>query len=266
MILSKRVSLNNVQLDELDERIVITGIDEAAGKDTISAATQAATNGQRITDIRRETLDVTVRFRMMIHKGRMSERSALLEKINGWAANGGWMRLNYRPGRRLLVTLAQAPGAGDMFNWTNEYSMVFRAYSVPYWMDNSETTMTGSVTAGGIIYMTVPGSAYTVLDISVENRSGKSFNNLIVKAVTSPKTLTMQYANLALGGSQTLTISHLHTQELFVMQNKIGSTSVLKARTPASADDFVVSPGNLNVQWAADRAVRVTVKCRGRYL
>ena len=266
MILKRRVSLGGKQLDEIDDRIIITGIDEAAGKDSVSASGMSAANGQRITNKKRDTLDVTVKFALNIKNTNMAARSELLEAVNAWAAGGGWLRVGHRPGRRLLVTLVQAPGAGDMFNWTNEFSMVFRAYSVPYWMDNSETTMTGSVTAGGIIYMTVPGSAYTVLDISVENRSGKSFNNLIIKAVTSPKTLTMQYANLALGGSQTLTISHLHTQELFVIQNKIGSTSVLKARTPASADDFVVSPGNLNVQWAADRAVRVTVKCRGRYL
>lgn len=42
MILSRRVSLDNKQLDEVSKRIVITGIEEAAGKDTLNTACPAA--------------------------------------------------------------------------------------------------------------------------------------------------------------------------------------------------------------------------------
>ena len=37
MILKRRVALNGVQLDSLDNRILISGFDEAAGRDTIGA-------------------------------------------------------------------------------------------------------------------------------------------------------------------------------------------------------------------------------------
>ena len=143
MILKRRVALEGVQLDELDERIVISGIDEAAGKDSITAVGSSAGVGQRITGRRRDTLDVPVKFLMKIKNGDMEARELLLEKINGWAAAGGWLTVGHRPDRRLNVVLAQAPGAGDMFNWTNEYTMVFRAYSVPYWEDRKTTTTAG---------------------------------------------------------------------------------------------------------------------------
>ena len=262
MILSKRVSLNGAQLDELDERIVITGIDEAAGKDSISAVGMAEGDGQRITNMKRESLDVTVHFRLLIRKEDLSARSALLETVNGWASNGGWLRLNYKPGRRILVALSQAPGGGDQWNWTNEFSIVFRAYSVPYWEDENETIAVSSVLSGGAVYLTVPGNTKTVLSLEAANKSGMDINNL--RIVTGGQQI--QYAGLALRGNQTLTIDYVQTQKLFVLRNRIGSTSVMAARMSISDDEFIVSPGRINVQWAADRAIQLTVRCRGRYL
>lgn len=62
MILSRRIALGGVQLDQVDGSIIIQSIDEAAGKETISAVNRGSGNGQRITGRRRDTLDVTVRF------------------------------------------------------------------------------------------------------------------------------------------------------------------------------------------------------------
>ena len=47
MILARRVALNGVQLDSLDNRILISAIDEAAGRDNISAVSLGAGDGQR---------------------------------------------------------------------------------------------------------------------------------------------------------------------------------------------------------------------------
>lgn len=262
MILSKRVSLDYVQLDEQDERIVITGIDEAAGRDTISATASAAGNGQRITNMRRDTLDVGVRFRLLIHKDDMAAREALLEKVNKWASNGGWLRVNYKPSRRILVTLAQAPGAGDMWQWTNEFTVTFRAFSVPYWEDDTLISITGGAGLGGGFYLPVTGNTKTQISMNVVNRSGMNIDTISLTAGNA----TISFAGLRLGGSSTLTIDYNKTQKLYVVRMRIGNTSVMAARTPGSADEFEVSPGNVYISWSAQRAVQVTASCRGRYL
>lgn len=262
MILSKRVSLGNSQLDELDERIVITGIDEAAGRDTISAAASAAGDGQRITNMRRDTLDVGVRFRLLIQKDDMAAREALLEKVNKWASNGGWLRVNYKPNRRILVTLAQAPGAGDMWQWTNEFTMTFRAFSVPYWEDDTATRVTSGVALSGGFYIQVPGNTKTVMSVDAENCSSMTIESVSITMGGR----TISFRGLRLRGPETLTIDYNQTQKLFVPRMRIGSTSVMAARTPESADEFVVTPGNLYISWSAQRAVQVTAICRGRYL
>ena len=262
MILSRRVALDGVQLDEKDERIVITGIDEDAGKDTISTVSSAAANGQRITTQRRDTLDVTVRFKLLVRKEDMITREALLEVVNAWAARGGWLQVGHKPQRKILVVLAQAPGAGNMFNWTNEYSIVFRAYAVPYWEDENPVSVRGGTAASGSLWLNVPGNTRTVMSVVAQNRSGMTIDTLSITAAGQ----TIAFNGLRLGGSSALTIDYNQTQKLFVIRNRIGSTSVMAARTVTSADEFVLDPGSCQVSWSAQRAVQLTCSCRGRYL
>ena len=49
------------------------------------------------------------------------------------------------------MRLAQAPGEGDLWAWTNEFKITLRAYEVPYWEDEAESTAeigSGGVAAG----------------------------------------------------------------------------------------------------------------------
>jgi len=266
MILKRRVSLGGVQLDELDDRIIITGIDESAGKESITGVASAYGPGQRITNMRRETLDVTVKFAMRIKNDDMAGRAELLEAVNAWAAPGGWLKVGYRPNRRLNVILAQAPGGGDMFTWNSEFSLTFRAYSVPYWADTIDTTAESGSKANGSMSIDVPGSANTVANVTVANMSGSTINH--VKLTVAGKVI--EFNSLSMTGSESLVIDHVQNSKIFYFRSRCGTSdsmrSVMKRRTAESADDFTVSPGITSVAWEADRAVKVTVKVRGRYL
>lgn len=260
MILKRRVALGGVQLDELDERIVISGIDEAAGRDSITAVGNSFGCGQRITGQKRDTLDVTVKFMMKIRNNDMAAREELLEKINGWAAEGGWLTVGHRPDRRLNVVLAQAPGAGDMFNWANEFTMVFRAYSLPYWQDSQTTAAVSKSANSGTVSIDVPGNVKTVADVKIENMSGQAINNITVNVDGNE----MAFRGLNLGGTASLVIDHVMKAGLFYFRARIGSTSVLAKRT--GANDFYARPGTRTITFSADRAVKLTASVRGRYL
>lgn len=260
MILKRRVSLGGVQLDSLDNRIIITGIDAAAGRENISAVGSAAGNGQRITGRKRDTLDVTVKFTMNIKNNDMSAREELLEKVIGWAANGGWLRIGSRPERRLMVTPAQLPGSGDMFNWANEFTIVFRAYSVPFWADNDATDTAGNVVSSGSFSIEVPGNTQSVADVKIENKSGATINKITVSVGGNQ----MVFSELNMGGNDVLTIDHVQTEDKFYFRARMAGKSVLAKRT--GANDFYVKPGANTVTFSADRAVKVTASVRGRYL
>ncbi len=257
MILSHRVALNGVELDSLDNRILIQGIDEAAGKEQISAVTLFGGTGQRITNQHRDTLDVTVRFCIRIKKNDMQAREELFEKICAWAAPGGWLTVNYKDDRRLRVVCAQYPAAGDMWNWANAYSIIFRAYSVPYWQQATPNKLmvTGSRFNR---QFGVAGSAQTVLDIEFKN-SGGTCTRFKVTAGGSMIELT----GLSLGSRQTLAIKHTDDGLLRITAAGI---SVMDKRTAESSDDLYVSPGTVTVSIDSATAGTLTISSAGRFV
>ena len=258
MVLKHRVALNGTQLDSLDNRILIQSVDEAAGKDEISAVDIGGADGQRITNKRRKTLDVTVKF--SINSRDMATRSTILDTVNAWAYGGGTLTLNNRTNKNLTVELAQAPGGGDQFKWTSEYTIVFRAYAVPYWQDTTATTKTLTQGSTGSNTITMPGSAGSIADITVQNKSGSTLDSV----TATINGYTMSFNDLGLANNGTLTLDHVIIGSKYVLRAKIGNTSVLGKRT--GADEFKTKPGANAISYTAEGAVIVSVSAKGRYL
>ena len=266
MILAHRIALNGVQLDELDDRINIKAIEEGAGKESIGTASTAGGAGQRITNRRRETLDVAVKFSMLITDDDTAARSALLEKINAWAVGGGWMTIGYKSNRRLYVVCAQAPGAGDQYEWTSVYTVTFRAYAMPYWEEENAVSGSTAVASSGSVTINVNGSAETDADILLENKSGMTINTVTVNAAGQQ----MRFGSLGLGGGESLQITHeiIGGQRLMQIYIRSGNNrrSALAKRTADSEDDLYVQPGARAFSFSADRACKMTVSVRGRFV
>ena len=260
MQLSHRVALNGVQLDSVDNRILVQGVDEAAGKDQVTAVGIFGGVGQRVTNRHRDYLDVTVRFSLKIKKNEMQARSDVFEKVNAWAAPGGWLTVNYKANRRLWVTRYQCPAAGDQWAWTSVYSITFRAYAVPFWQQATATeyTATGS---SATISATVLGSEKSLLEVIFKNTSSSTCNTFTITAGGS----TIALSNLALAKNQTLHIDHTEDGLLRIrIQNTSGVyRSALDKRTAASSDDLWVSPGAVTVTMTAQRTGTLTVKSAG---
>ena len=260
MVLKRRVALGGVQLDGVDDRILITGIDEAAGKDTISAVSLGGISGQRITNRRRDTLDITVKFAMKIRNNDMAARSTLLDKVNAWAKPGGWLTVGHRSGKWIHVVLAQAPGGGDQYDWANDYTIVFRAYEVPFWEDVTATTAVMTTDDSGTGSITMDCSADTVADVTVTNASGSSIDTVSVMIGSR----TMSFTSLGLANGSSLVIDHVHADGIYAVRARIGETSVMSKKT--GADELILTPGVNAISWTAGGDVAVTVSAKGRYL
>lgn len=259
MQLVHRAALNGVQLDELDPRIIIKGIEEAAGKETVSSVGVGSADGTRITGKRRDTTEVQVRFGLNIRRDDPQARSELFEIVNGWAAKGGYLTINYKAGRRLYADEVVTPGAGDPWKRTDEYTITFRAHAIPYWQQDPATSVaTGNGTSGsGSIY--VMGSARTVADVTLENKSGAN----VASATITVGGSVMRFNDLGLGNGEILRITH---DDRGVLQIKIGNRSVMAKRTEDSADDLFVMPGGNSFGFSSQRACKLTVSCRGRFV
>ena len=266
MILNRRVALNGVWLDEVDPRIVISAVEPGDGRENISATDTATGFGQRVTSNRRTSVDFVVRF-MMLEHGRsvegLTERSALLEKVNMWAAAGGVLTVNYKPNRRLNVILAQAPGEGSLWDYTKEFSLTFRAYTVPFWEDEIESVSTfGGGSASDNASITVGGSAPTQFNVELANKSGKTINTANV-TVNGNK---MSFSSLGMAGDETLVIDHRADSILRIRIRNAGGTyrNVMSKRT--GANDMVAKPGAVSCSYSADRACEMKVSWRSRYV
>ena len=270
MILAHRAALNGVQLDEIDERINIKGIEEGAGKETTGTVSAAGGAGQRVTNRHRDTLDITVKFSMTTENAdqaeELTDRSELLEKINTWAAGGGWLTINYKPNRRLYVECMQAPGAGDIYEWTSVYTITFRAYALPYWEEDTPVSGTSGTAGSGSVSLNVNGSEETDADITIRNMSGMTINNVTVNAAGK----RMDFTSLGLGGNERLVITHqiYGTQRLvrIYITNGSSTRSAMARRTSGSANNTNVKPGARTFSFAADRACQMEVSVRGRFV
>lgn len=272
MIFSRRAALNGAQLDEVHDAVVIRSIEPAAGKDTITAAGNGGPYGQRITGGRRDSIDIVIKFALDIRRTDLQGRSEALEAVNAWAAaacreNGGaWLTVGHRPDRRIRVVLAQAAQEGDLWQWTEDFQLTFRAYGVPYWENvNAASSAIGGESLGATGMIEVGGSAPASAGVTMENTSGAALNTVTV----SVNGKQMAFTSLALAAGESLIIDHDDATGLLRIriQSPLGGyRSAMDKRTPESADDFIVPPGAHPIGYSAQRACRMTVEWRERYL
>lgn len=261
MQLAHRAALNGVQLDEIDPRIIIKGIEGGAGKETVTSVSTGLGDGTRITGRHRDTVDVSVRFSMNIRRNVLAERGMVLEAINAWAGKGGWLTINYKPNRTLWVDEVITPGEGDLWKRLNEFTITFRAHAIPFWQEETANVVTfGGSASSGSRSVTIEGSAWTQCDAELANTSGMTINSC--RVVIGGNTMT--FSGLGLGGNETLVIDHQDGLLRIRIRNGGSYRSVMAARS--GADDYKVTPGMQTCSFSADRACRMTVSWRCRYL
>lgn len=257
MILSRRVALGGVQLDEMHERIVVKEIDPGTPQENINAVNRMGGAGQRMTSQHWTTLDASVIFGIDVPKWNLEERREIFNLVKSWALRKGWLTTNQMVDRRMYADKVLIPNGGDMWNWTSDYTLTFRAYNVPFWQDSAPAQSRNSLITEGDLSLEIPGDEQTVLDATFENKSGQTINKLTI----SVGKYTLKWTNLNLGGTETLKINH-GTDGL--LRAEIGNTSVLAKRT--GSDDLYVKPGSATVHIEAERAGDLTVMAYGRYL
>ena len=258
MILSRRIALNGQYLDELHERIVIRSISFGEISNTISTTSRMGGFGQRITGDHADTMDVVLSFAINVRNDDMITRRQIYEDACKWAQQCGWMTVNFLPDRRLWVDRALIQGAGDMRDWSGEYSITFRAYSVPFWQDVLPVSVTKTSYSSGSFTLPVPGQFQTVAEVEFKNTSGSAVTSFSITAGGSTIALT----GISIANNATLKIYHENNG---ILRIKNGSTSVYDKRTAASADDLYVNPGNVTVTLSAGGAGTVKVSVCGRY-
>ena len=260
MILSRRVSLHGVQLDELHSAIIIRGIDTGVPNEDIQATALMGGFGQRITRQHWNVLEVRVTFGIDVPRTNPALRRQIWESVIAWALPGGWLTVNYLTGRRMYVDKTVIPSSGNLRDWTADFTIVFRAYSVPFWQDSTATelTYTGSSGSGNSMAMNVPGQFTTVADVDFKNTSGSAITSFQVKRGGKGIVLS----GISLADNDTLKIEH---DTSGIMRVRCGTTGVNGKIQSGSLDDMYVQPGTGNFSFSASGSGELKISVYGRY-
>lgn len=264
MILRRRAALNGEQLDQVDSRILIQGIETQAARNQFSTQSIGGGCGSRVTGQKRDWLDVIIRFTINEKSYHPQERVDVLEAANSWAAKGGWLTVSYKPDRRLRVFMAQPAAEGDAAS-RSTYAITLRACGVPYWLQQNATVLYRQGVNDVQLTMANPGNAESEVEFQFHNTSGQTVNILSVNTGES----VMTFSGLGLQSGETLTVTHADTGKADVDVIEITGDGTRRSgrakRTTGSNTRLKVSPGRHAVRFTADHTGNLTIFCAGRW-
>lgn len=258
MVTRYEVWLNKKSLSAIDPAIYIRDISYEAPVFTQTANEINGHDGQRMTNRHARSTTVAVGFE--IHEPDTARRQDICRKIQMWAAQGGNMTTNDRPGQQLRVICDNPPVISSTLKWTQPLRMTFTAYEQPYWEDEYPRRATVDA-ANKQKTLYAPGNgAPTRVEVEVKNGSGTSVDALTLKAGGT----TFEFVGLGLASGETLMIGY---DENALLHAKVGEVSKLGCRTPSSDDDLMIRTGKMeNVSIEAPAGVSATFKARGLYM
>ncbi len=266
MILSRRVSLNGQYLDQQNAAIVVRSVQTGAPRSDAQMTPLMSGVGQRITSRSWSELVVTVRFAIDIPKRQLSARRQAYEAACAWAlaGRGKWLSVGYMSGRRLYVDRVEIAEPADLWEWTNDYTFMFHAVSVPFWQDQTPASITvGILTPTGpehtaTFAMNIPGHIRTVLNVTIWNHAEAGMSSATI--ATGISTIALTGLNLA--SRSGLVVSHTDDG---LLQITAGGVDAYANQVAGGSTDLYVDPGSQQISITVDRDVTIEFSCYGRY-
>ena len=253
-------ALNGVELHSVDPAIYIQRVNEGAPGMDVSAGNRSGNVGQHLNGIYRKTLDVDVVFSVNVPKRETARRANILQQVSAWAAAGGDLTVNYRDRQKLRVRCVSFPEISGIDQWTDNYTLTFRAFQVPYWVSQDAESATISAGTSGSATLRLRESAGGKLCFEATNGSGSTVNAVTVSA--NGKTITFSSLGLANGEKLIGDYDNNDIQRLRILN---GGTyrSVLDKRT--GADDVPLKYGGNTVSVTSGAALSWKVYTYGRW-
>lgn len=254
MISRYEATLNNVALSSLNQKILI--LDIQYGEYTYNDTTFqiAKRQGVRLHD--RHIPESTVTITFAIREYNIVQRQTICANIVKWARNGGTLKTNDRTGQHLNVVMKKPPVISSAMRWTDTLQIVFAAYALPFWENDSYSSAIG-YSAAASMGLSVTGNVYGA-PVSVVCTARAPITSLSL--TVNGRTMTL--SGLSIATNQKIEIGY---DENMIQYIKCGDTSLLDKRS--GVDDLLVDCGGYNtVSYTADGNVACEFKVRGLWM
>lgn len=243
--------LNGVALSGLDENICVTDISYPSPEISYTIAKFAGRNGGMATNRKLDQTVVSISFELHVYGTR--HRQTACQQIVAWAKNGGRLQTSDRTDQYLQCICTKLPSIESASKWTDELTVEFTAYGIPYWQGvfPSKAVFSGADAEGEIF---VQGNAETRPDIQI------TANAAVTSLTVGFGSTSVALSGLSVSSGGVIQISH---DENGILSIKTGTTSLLGKLTVTSSDDLVADCGNIPVSVEANGSVTAEFTVKG---
>lgn len=253
MISRYRVSLDGVEMDEIDENLMILDVRYNMPKIDRQRVAAANLDGYEDAGENMSERAVTVTFELHIYD--TAERNRVCQAVSKWAAAGGKLRINDREGQYLDVVCDTFPEIQSVRDWTKPLSMAFITTGNPYWISDEESVVTieGTSSAGTLaLDGNVKNAKVTVT--ATAKATVSSF-----KAVVGSTQITL--TGISVPNGQKIVIDYLKDRYLRI--RAAGNSAKMQ---PSSSDLLLAPSGEkTRVSFTSNGRMSVVFAARGLY-
>jgi hypothetical protein len=259
-------TLGGVEIGTLADEIVLFDIVEKPAE--MDTQTVPLTWGEGSRRIRNTRKSLSVELHFAIRTQDVVRRAEVRDLLADWAANGGALKVNYRPDRVLYVKDDTPPALGSSLNWTDEIVLTLTAYAVPYWQSAKATGHafeTKLLDSGENWYANLinpDGNAgMAKVDAIIYHVGEENLTHLYIKC---GKTF-FEFSGMNLEPGAIIMISYDDgILSVVDFSNVESDNSLLKYRTAESSDDLLAVPNQENaLQISADQPLEGRFTARG---
>lgn len=245
-------TLNGVSPQSVHSAIRVTDLTELPPRLRVTTV-PTARHGLRLLRRVRESLTVRVSF-LLADYDPVSRREALAA-LHAWACPGGILTVSDRPGQQLQVECDTLPMMSALC-WSDEISIDFTAYAVPFWETAEET----STATTGSAALTLPGTADDCpVCVEVANTGPDALTALTLQCGDTQ----IAFEGLAIPPGIVLSLGYRNG----LLYAEADGVSVLMQRTASSSDCLLADAGSaVSVAVTADQHVSAIFHGRGRFL
>ena len=254
MISRYEAVLNGISLESISSDILIHDISHSPAEFRDDTFTVAKRNGSRL--YRRYFSSSSVSIKFEIHSYSIAQRQAICDAVCVWAKNGGVLVTNDRNGQFLQCVCSEFPSVQSARNWTDELTVSFEAYTIPFWQESVVQNVSATGTSGSGTFW-VPGSGdKTFVEVDILANASLSSVSLTVNG------RTLNLSDLSVSSGSTIKIAY---DTDGIQSIKVGTTSLLNKRT--GVDDLLADCAKYNTySFTASASVTVTFKVRGLWV
>lgn len=254
MISRYRVYLNDVEISSIDDSIYVADVSYSSLSYNRTTTKLGNRSGSYSGNEYFPENKVTVSF--SVRQYDTSTRQNVIQAINAWCRNGGWLKVSDRPDMRMYVRCSKPAVVSSILRWTDYLTVELTAYDYPFWTD--EVPVTEIMEAGHEYEIYVPGVYKT--DVEAVIVSSSALTNVTIECGDT----AIELDGINVPAEQPITISY--TDDHHILQIESGGDSLLDKRTPDSYDNLVMEPGKNVVAFSANASAVCTLLIKGVYL